>query len=156
MDTTTQYHSMKIYLASSWRNMLQPTLVLLLRKHGHEVYDFKHPQRIDINGQKQAEQLKGFAWSDLDPSWRQWTPEQYIEKLTHPLSEEGFALDFDGMKWADACVLLLPSGRSAHIEAGWMKGAGKKVFIVMQPDQEPELMYNIADKVFRDIPELIL
>ena len=31
------------------------------------------------------------------------------------------------MQEADFCVLLLPCGRSAHSEAGWMKGNGKKV-----------------------------
>lgn len=34
---------MKIYVASSWRNLLQPAVVHVLRRCGHDVYDFKHP-----------------------------------------------------------------------------------------------------------------
>lgn len=37
------------------------------------------------------------------------------------------------MKWADTCVLALPCGRSAHLEAGWMSGAGKKLIVYMPP-----------------------
>lgn len=29
---------MKIYVASSWRNLAQPGVVTMLRKTGHEVY----------------------------------------------------------------------------------------------------------------------
>jgi len=34
--------------------------------------------------------------------------------------------DFNGMKWAEICVMVLPCGRSANTEAGWMKGFGRK------------------------------
>jgi hypothetical protein len=136
----------KIYVASSWRNELQPTVVSLLRQHGHEVYDFRNP----------APGEKGFAWAELDPEWRKWTEQQFIQFLKHPVSDKGFNLDFDGMKWADVCVMLLPCGRSAHTEAGWMKGVGKKVYAVMAPEQEPELMYKLFDRIFSDIIELVL
>jgi hypothetical protein len=33
----------RIYIASSWKNGSQPTLVKELRKRGHKVYDFRHP-----------------------------------------------------------------------------------------------------------------
>jgi nucleoside 2-deoxyribosyltransferase len=67
--------------------------------------------------------------------------------LDHPLAAAGFAADFKAMEWADACVLVLPCGRSAHVEAGWMKGAGKKVFAYMPEAQEPELMYKLFDGI---------
>jgi hypothetical protein len=44
----------RIYLASSWRNPHQPMLVDLLRKDGHEVYDFRNPPN-----------LNGFAWPQI-------------------------------------------------------------------------------------------
>jgi hypothetical protein len=34
---------MRIYVASSWRNLYQPTVVTALRQEGYEVYDFRHP-----------------------------------------------------------------------------------------------------------------
>jgi hypothetical protein len=126
---------MKIYVASSWRNIYQPKVVELLRHLGHEVYDFRNP----------APANKGFAWSEIDEDWEQWTTEEYFEALKHPIAEAGFKCDFDAMKWADTCVMVLPCGRSANTEAGWMKGAGKKVFVYSPIKQEPELMYKIYD-----------
>lgn len=55
-----------------------------------------------------------------------WSTDQYRAALEHPIAQAGFKSDFDAMQWADVCVLVLPCGRSAHSEAGWMKGAGKK------------------------------
>lgn len=114
-----------------------------LRREGHEVYDFKNP----------AEGDNGFHWSDVDEDWQNWTPEKYVEKLNHPIAEDGFNKDFNAMKWADCCVLVLPSGRSAHTEAGWMKGQGKPT-IVLIDKVEPELMYKIYDRICLDLTEV--
>ena len=59
------------------------------------------------------------------------------------------------MKWADVCILLLPSGRSAHTEAGWMKGNRKKVYVLMIDKEEPELMYKIYDNIFCKLNDLL-
>lgn len=128
---------MKVYVASSWRNNWQPAVVMTLREHGHEVYDFKNPPHGNT----------GFAWSDIDRDWLNWTTEEYIKALQHPLAVAGFKSDFDGMQWAEVCVMVLPCGRSANTEAGWMKGAGKKVFVYSPMEQEPELMYLIHDGI---------
>jgi hypothetical protein len=135
----------KIYVASSWRNEAQQSLISVLRTAGHEVYDFKNP----------APGEHGFSWSEIDELWRSWSISQFIKALKHPISERGFNLDFNGMKWADTCVLLLPCGRSAHTEAGWMKGAGKKVYALIQHHQEPELMYKIFDGIFFEGADLL-
>lgn len=125
---------MKLYVASSWRNDTQPVLVKFLREAGHEVYDFKNP----------GPENTGFSWRSVDPEWQNWNNNQYIAALKDPIAEIGFMSDFDAMKWADACVLVLPCGRSAHTEAGWMQGQGKPVIVLLDPHgQEPELMYKI-------------
>ena len=134
----------KIYVASRWRNAFQPTVVEKLRENGHEVYDFRNPPK-----------RKGFAWSDIDPDWLNWSTDQYREALQHPLAQEGFESDFNAMKDADVCILVLPCGRSANAEAGWMKGAGKKVFVLQKQHEEPELMYKMFDGVFSDETELL-
>jgi len=72
---------MYIYVASSWRNTLQPVIVSLLRTQGLCVYDFRNP----------APGNHGFAWSQIDPGWDTWTPEQYRTALTHPIAQAGFA-----------------------------------------------------------------
>lgn len=124
----------RIYLASSWRNPSQPDAVTMLRDHGHEVYDFRNPTGSS-----------GFRWTEIDPGWEKWTAEQYREALETPFAQRGFRNDFDAMRWADVGVLLLPCGRSAHLELGWMAGAGKLTIIWTRDGEEPELMALLAD-----------
>jgi hypothetical protein len=135
----------RIYLASSWRNERQPVVIAALRHFGHEVYDFRNPKPGDT----------GFQWSDIDPEWQSWTPDQYVDALLHPIAERGFANDWNAMQWADTGVLLMPSGRSAHIEAGYFVGAHKPLHILLGDEQEPELMYLMATSISRSIAELV-
>jgi nucleoside 2-deoxyribosyltransferase len=135
---------MRIYVASSWRNNLQPEVVQRLRAEGHEVYDFKNPRPDD----------RGFHWSDIDPNWQQWTPEQFREALDHPIAINGFESDYGAMDWADAGVMVMPCGRSAHIEAGYFNGAGKPLVILLS-DGEPELMYRMASVLCLSIDEVV-
>lgn len=134
----------RIYLASSWRNVYQPGLVLHLRGLGHEVYDFRNPEPGN----------NGFAWGDMDRRWQEWEPAAFRDGLSHPVAESGFALDKGGMDWADTCVLLLPSGRSAHAEAGYMAGGGKQVFVHIPEPVEPELMYKLFTGISVRVSEL--
>lgn len=135
----------KIYLASSWRNAEQPRLVATLRDVGHEVYDFRNPPNASL----------GFSWREVDPAWESWSAAVYREKLKTPRAQEGFNSDFDGMKWADTGVLLLPCGRSAHLELGWMAGAGKTTIILTRDGEEPELMALLADQICVSVDELL-
>lgn len=125
---------MNIYVASSWRNDLQPSIVAALRACGHEVYDFRNP----------APGNTGFPWSAIDPAWEQWTPDAYREALQYPIAKAGYALDINALKACDACVLVLPSGRSASWEFGYAMGQGKSGFVVQFGKVEPELMYSEA------------
>jgi hypothetical protein len=125
---------MRIYVASSWRNRRQPQVVAGLLEEGHEVYDFRGPDN------------NSFHWSEIDPNWREWSASEFRRALTHPIADRGFACDLEALRSADAVVLLLPCGRSAHLEAGWAAGAGKRVLILLDPDgNEPELMYKMAE-----------
>lgn len=124
---------MKIYVASSWRNEIQPKVVEALRNQGHEVYDFKNPEPGD----------NGFHWSEIDPAWQQWTPDAFKQALNHPIAEHGFDRDMKALRECDTCVLVMPCGRSAHMEAGYAIGAGKPTIIFLA-DGEPELMYRMT------------
>jgi hypothetical protein len=123
----------RIYVASSWRNELQPAVVQALRRAGHEVYDFRNPKPGE----------HGFHWSEIDPGWREWTPEEFREGLRHPIAVSGFQSDFCGMEWADTCVMVQPCGRSAHLEAGYFVGARKRLIVLLWTG-EPELMYLLT------------
>lgn len=139
---------MKIYVASSWRNDEQPAVVRALREHGHEVYDFRQAS-TDPDAQGY-----GFHWSEIDPNWKKWTPEEFRAALHHKIATHGLELDLCGMKWADAIVLVMPCGRSAHLELGWAIGAGKRALILLD-DGEPELMYGLATKLCTDMTEVL-
>lgn len=129
---------MKIYVASSWRNPIQQEIVKILTDAGHQVYDFRNPKPGN----------HGFAWSEVNADWLQWTPEQFVRDLYsgHPAVERGFSFDREALDWAECCVLVLPCGRSAHLEAGYAAGKGKRTIFYLHPDKfEPELMYRLGD-----------
>ena len=134
-----------IYVASSWRNPYFPEVVQRLREAGHQVYDFRNPPHGGA----------GFHWTDVDENAPNWTFGEYAQGLTHPLAEKQFKADLDALEWADACVLVLPCGRSAHTEAGWMSGRGKKVVVYIPKMEEPELMYKLFDRVVGTLEELV-
>jgi hypothetical protein len=136
---------MRIYVASSWRNVYFPEVVEVLRNAGHDVYDFRNPPSGD----------EGFKWSAVGEDWMEWTPSEYREHLSHPKAEKQFANDIEAMQSCEACVLLLPCGRSAHTEAGWFAGQGKPVYVLIPERQEPELMYKLFHRICCSIDELV-
>jgi hypothetical protein len=145
----------RIYVASSWRNPFQQDIVRYLRELRHEVYDFQHPRSGGPVTDSTPE--KGFAWSDIDPNWLNWEPRRYRDLIQeHPTAARGFEADFRAMQWADTCVLVLPCGRSAHLEAGWFVGFPEKRLHILLSDQgfEPELMYLMADGIHVEMTEL--
>lgn len=136
---------MKIYVASSWRNDLQPTVVQRLEREGHDVYDFRHP----------APGNNGFHWSAIDEAWRDWSPQAFRAALDHPVAREGYGHDIGALEAAEATVLVLPSGRSAHLEAGFAAGSGQRVFVLALEQTEPELMYLMCEKICCSVDELV-
>ena len=138
----------KIYVASSWRNEHQPPVVQILRDHCHAVYDFRKPPGGT-----------GFAWGTIDSNWKNWTAVQDIRALKNPTAVSGYKSDMKAMEWADACVLVLPCGRSAHLEAGWFAGKasshGKALYILTRDGEEPELMASMADGIFVSMREIL-
>ena len=146
----------KIYVASSWRNKYYPEVVARLRAAGHQVYDVRIPGSVipGLTGDL-SPGANGFHWTDIDQNAPNWTFNEYKEGLRHPLAERQFTADLEALAWADTCVLVLPCGRSAHTEAGWMAGAGKKVIVYIPEMVEPELMYKLFDDVVGNLDELI-
>lgn len=129
-----------IYVASSWRNQIYPDVVYALRSDGHEVYDFRE---------------KGFAWSEISENWQDWNLEDFKLALKHPLARMGFQRDADAMADADTCVMVLPCGNSAHIEAGYFVGCGnKELYIFAIESTTPDLMYLLANDVITDYETL--
>lgn len=139
--------SRRIYLASSWRNTHQPRLVPVLREAGHSVYDFRHP----------TPSKSGFQWDNIDMNWQRWTPVAFAHILpNNETAQAGYAVDKAALDWCDTCVCLLPCGRSAHLEAGYVIGKGKPTLFYLDPEQfEPELMYLLGDGLVTSTKQLL-
>lgn len=143
---------MKLYVASSWRNPRQPEIVEALRAAGHEAYDFRNPPSGS-----------GFSWSQIDPAWASWSVSAYARALEHEIAQAGFDSDFNAMKWADAGVLVLGSGRSAHLEAGYFVGAHKPLVVILDENEFKdgaghsviELMYKMANAIVVNVDQAI-
>jgi hypothetical protein len=134
-----------IYLASSWRNEQQPEVHTALTADRHRVYDFRNP----------APNQNGFSRSEIDPAWKDWSPWAFTQALETDPAVRGFGYDWRAMQQADTCVLLLPSGRSAHIEAGYFVGHPEKELHILVPElPEPELMYKMADGIHLSLTSL--
>lgn len=138
--------SQNVYVASSWRNeALHRGAVAALSSAGHDVYNFRN--------------AAPFGWREIDESNdRSWLtdPRRFREGLKHPIAQRGFASDMDALRKCDACVLVLPCGRSAHLELGWATGMQKHSIVLLDdPMSEPELMYLMCDAICVDIDEVI-
>lgn len=73
------------------------------------------------------------------------TIESYMTMMAHPAALAGFEADFSALERASHVVLVLPCGKSAHLELGCGIGAGKHTAILLEEPMEPELMYHAAD-----------
>lgn len=71
---------MRIYVASSWSEVVQPIVVQLLRDIGHEVYDFRHP----------SDGGDGFRWRQVGLEGTEVGRDELVRGLAHPLAEAGF------------------------------------------------------------------
>lgn len=89
---------------------------------------------------------KGSDWEKVD---------EYLRMIEHPRAIEGYEADFAAMNRADAFVMVLPCGKSAHLEIGWAIGAGKRTAILLENPVEPELMYRGADYLARSVIDLL-
>ena len=136
-----------LYVASSWRNNLYDGVIEVLRAAKVPLFDFKHPRPGE----------HGFHWSEIDKDYRQWSPRQFREALAHPLAQKGFADDHAALVACTRLLLVLPCGRSAHLELGHAIGAGKPTIIYMPEEYtfEPELMYKEATFLCVDMGEVL-
>lgn len=132
---------MQIYLIGSLRNLEIPNVAKRLRNYGFDVFD---------------------DWWSASPDADDWWQEHergkgktYAEALAGPHAECVFDFDFKHISRSDIGVLVLPAGKSGHLELGYMIGTGKPGYILF--DQEPErydVMYKFAKGVFFNVDEL--
>lgn len=127
---------MKIYIASSWK-MAERVISWKteLEKFGHKVDAF-----CDNYGGRFV-----FHYSEIgDPSEL-----DAINFMDDKRSRQAFGEDKKWLDWSDCCLLVLPSGKSAHLEAGYAKGQGKLLIIWQNifPKGKFDVMYGFADLI---------
>lgn len=139
-----------VYVASSWRNPIYPQVIAALAAAGVDHYDFRNPPTSTA-----------FSWHQVGGQALSGAPSQpesietYLRMIDHHIARAGFKADFDAMETADTFVLVLPSGRSAHLELGWAVGQSKRTAVLLEDPVEPELMYRMVDHLARDVDDLL-
>lgn len=134
---------MKVYLigALSNRTGIFP-VAEKLRHAGHDVFD---------------------DWispgPEADEQWQRYERQRgrnYRDALNGTHAKHIFEYDFKHLADSDAVVLVLPAGKSGHLEMGWAIGQGKKAFVYLPKEPERyDLMYLLADDVITSMDELL-
>jgi hypothetical protein len=129
-----------------------------LQTSGIAHYDFRNPPestgfswrevRPGYDGEVHATEVrtKGADYEALD---------DYLGMVTHERAIAGYEADFKALQEADAVVLVLPCGKSAHLELGWAAGAGTHTAILAEDPIEPELMYRMVDYISPSLFDLL-
>lgn len=132
-----------IYLIGSLRNPKVPEFAAKLRAAGHDVFDdwYAAGPEADDYWQK-YEQTKG---------------NNYKQGLAGYSADHVFQFDKKHLDRCDTAVLILPAGKSGHLELGYAIGKGKNGYILFDgkmPDRW-DVMYLFAKEVYYDIEDLL-
>ena len=132
---------MVIYLIGSLRNPEIPVIGNYLRSLGLEVFD------------------DWFAAGPIaDDSWQEYETgrgHSYKEALKGYAAKHVFDFDLHHLNRADTGVLVMPAGKSGHLELGYLRGQGKPVYILFDKETERyDQMYQFAEEVFFNKEEL--
>lgn len=142
--------SLKIYLASSWKNQkIVLALADRLENEGFEVDAFCRSKNSRYV----------FHWSELVDDEDDLKNYDAIEMLAAPRSQRAFMEDKKWLDWANCVIMIMPCGRSSHVEAGYGKGQGKLLYIYGEfPKGEFDVMYGFADGLYRtdELNDLIM
>lgn len=116
----------QIYLIGSLRNEKIPEIAIELRKLGFEVFDDWHS--VSPNG---------------DDLWKEYEMKRgrsYEEALNGYHAHNVFNFDKKHIDESDIGVLIMPAGKSAFLELGYMIGHGKPCFILMDNQERYDVM----------------
>lgn len=133
---------MKIYIIGALKNPRVPELANELSARGHTTFaDWYSPG------------------PEADTYWQEYERARgrgYREAIYGPHAVHVFAFDRHYLDECDAAVMVMPAGKSAHLELGYAAGRGKRTFVLF--DAEPDrfdLMYLFAERVVFSVDELV-
>ena len=133
---------MTIYLIGSLRNPQIPKIAARLRKEGFDVFDDWYA-----------------AGPEADDKWMEYEKARghnFSQALQGYAANHVYQFDLHHLKRADFGILVLPAGKSGHLELGYLIGRGKPGYILL--DKEPDrfdVMYKFASGVFSTIDDLL-
>ena len=134
---------MKMYLIGSLRNKELPSLANELREDFPEINFF--------DGWYAA----GY---EADDKWQEYEQEKglsYVEALDGDPAHHVWSYDHHHLETSQGAVLVLPTGKSGHLEFGFMVGRGKSTIIHLPAEPERwDVMYRYADFVTTSYEQL--
>lgn len=132
----------QIYVIGSLRNPMIPLVATALRGASYTVFDDWH-----------------CAGPEADDYWKSYEEAKgntYLQALEGAAANNVFNFDKRNLDASDAAVMVLPAGRSAHLELGYMAGCGKPTFIMYTEDPDRwDIMYKFADHVCIGLENLV-
>ncbi len=135
------------YVASRWRNKsLVEELVQKIRTKKKSVYSFFEGDGRDHPLKQQEQHYSPEEFMQKFESIPNWTTDEGIRTI--------FTMDLEGLQEAHTFILLLPAGKSAHIEAGIAYGL-KKRCIVIGEQKEAEASYLVFHAFYPTIDAFI-
>lgn len=131
-----------IYLIGSLRNEKIPQVGNLLRDHNWDAFD-------DWYG----------AGHEADDKWRdyeQFRGRAHAQSIYSYAARHVYEFDRKHLDRCDLAVLVMPAGKSGHLELGYFVGCGKPGFIYFDavPDRY-DVMHNFATNIFTNQGELL-
>lgn len=131
-----------IYLIGSLRNFDVPKVATKLREAGYEVFDDWYA-----------------AGPEADDYWKEYEQSRghsYSQALAGYAARNTYNFDRTHLMRCSAAVLVLPAGRSGHLELGYVVGQGKPGYILLEGEPDRwDVMYSFADGVYNTTEELI-
>jgi nucleoside 2-deoxyribosyltransferase len=131
-----------VYLIGSLRNPNIQEIAQQIRAAGFEVFDDWHA----------AGPIADDCWQEYEKA----RGHSYPQALKGWAAKHVFEFDKYHLDRCDIGVLALPAGKSGHLELGYMIGAGKPGYVLL--DREPErfdVMYQFANGVYYAVEDLI-
>lgn len=133
---------LSIYIIGSLRNEAIGKVASMLRAMNYDVFDSWYA-----------------AGPEADDYWKKYCESKgmdYIQGLKDYSAQNVFNFDKTHLDRCDAAMLVLPAGKSGHLELGYAAGRGKKTFILLPENHDRwDVMYNFATAVITDPREAI-
>ncbi|MDP3999774.1 MAG: hypothetical protein Q8P76_04290 [bacterium] len=132
---------MTIYLIGSLKNKEIPAIGVQLRALGYDAFD------------------DWFApGPEADDFWKKYEESRgrtYAEALKGHAAKHIYEFDKFHLDRADIGLLIMPAGKSAHMELGYMTGSKKPTFVLMDKPDRWDVMYQFASGIFFSMAEAL-